>query len=188
MGDEGSAYDIGCGALRAATQATDGRGRPTLLLERIPSHFGLDDLRAVHRGIYSYEISRPQIASLASVVGLAAQEGDTVAQELLRMAGVHLARAALAVIEKLDMLESGMRVFTAGGVFRAGEFVLAGFRETLQARSHRSVVDEPAFGPIIGGVLLALREAGTILDDRVLQRIRASMPESVISKKSALDT
>src|SRR5688572_10315640 len=95
MGDEGSGYDIGCGALRAATQTSDGRGQPTLLLERIPQHFGVSDLRAVHKGIYSYAITRPQIASLSSVVGAAAQEGDTVARNLLRQAGGHLAVAAL---------------------------------------------------------------------------------------------
>jgi N-acetylglucosamine kinase-like BadF-type ATPase len=184
MGDEGSGYDIGCGALRAATQASDGRGRPTLLMERIPQHFGMNDLRAVHRSIYSHQITRPQIASLASVVGMTAQDGDIVAQELLRMAGAHLATAALAVIEDLDMLEEGMIVYTAGGVFQAGEAVLAPFRETLQTRSPSSLVDAPAFSPIIGGLLLALRAAGTILDEGVLQRIRDSAPEAAISKQS----
>jgi N-acetylglucosamine kinase-like BadF-type ATPase len=185
MGDEGSGYDIGCGALRAATQASDGRGRTTLLMERIPQHFGMDDLRAVHRGIYSHQITRPQIASLASVVGMASQDGDTVAQELLRTAGAHLATAALAVIERLNMLEAGMAVYTTGGVFRAGEAVLAPFQKTLQTRSRSSVVDAPAFSPIIGGLLLALKAAGIMLDKGVLQRIRDSAPEAAISKQAA---
>ncbi len=188
MGDEGSGYDIGCGALRAATQASDGRGRSTLLIERIPQHFGVTDLRAVHRGIYSYQITRPQIASLASLVAIGARDGDAVAQELLHMAGQHLATAALAVIEKLEMLESGMAVYTTGGVFGAGEFVLAPFREALHSRSPASTVRDAAFSPIIGALLLALKAAGTALDDEVLRTIRGSAPEAAISKQAAQNT
>lgn len=185
MGDEGSGYDIGCGALRAATQASDGRGRATLLVEYIPQHFGLADLHAVHRGIYSYQITRPQIAGLASAVGAAARQGDGVAQELLRAAGQHLAAAALAVIEKLEMLEHGMAVYTTGGVFRAGEYILLPFQTTLQTRSPASMVCQAAFSPIIGALFLALIAVGTTLDETVTRTIRESEPEPAIAKQVA---
>jgi N-acetylglucosamine kinase-like BadF-type ATPase len=185
MGDEGSGYDIGCGALRTATQASDGRGRQTLLLERIPPHFGLTDLRAVHTGIYSFQITRPQIAGLASLVGAAAHEGDLVAQELLCSAAKHLALASLAVIEKLGMIYSGMTVYTTGGVFRSGEYVLTPFKETLLARSPASTVAEAAFSPIIGALLLALKSANTTLNEHVLETIRQTAPQAAISKQTA---
>jgi N-acetylglucosamine kinase-like BadF-type ATPase len=184
MGDEGSGYDIGCRALRAATRASDGRGASTALVERIPQHFGLADLRAVHRGIYSHQLARPQIASLASVVGVAAREGDRIAQELLQTAGRDLAIAALAVIEKLGMMDAGMSVYTTGGVFQAGEYVLTPFEECLLARSPACAIREAAFSPIIGALFLALRAAGRVLDDGVIKTIRETAPAAAISKQA----
>ena len=53
MGDEGSGYDIGLQALRAACQAQDGRGPATTLQQLILAHFDMPDLHEVHRHIYS---------------------------------------------------------------------------------------------------------------------------------------
>ena len=79
IGDEGSGYWIGIEAIRAACQASDGRGEPTTLIERIPEHLHVDDLRALHRKLYAQEIPRGAIASLAAVTADAAQDGDAVA-------------------------------------------------------------------------------------------------------------
>lgn len=183
MGDEGSGYDLGVQALRAITQASDGRGPATRLAETIPQHFGLDDLRALHRAIYSQQITRPQIAGLAAVVAQAAGHGDAVAQDLLRSAGESLAAAALAVMRQLDV--PGMAVYTTGGVFRAGEWVLGSFRAAIHAQSPSSTTADAAFSPAVGALLLALKAAGTALDSAVLDRIRASAPASALSKQAA---
>lgn len=188
MGDEGSAYDIGCGALRAASQASDGRGPATRLLEDIPQHLHLADLHAVHRGVYSHQITRVQIAGLASIVGLAAQNGDFIAQELLHGAGQQLAISALAVLERLERLDSGMAVYVTGGVFRSGDYVLSSFRETLKERSPRSTASEAAFSPIIGALFLALKAAAVSLDDQVLKSVRVSAPQVAISKHFGQNT
>jgi N-acetylglucosamine kinase-like BadF-type ATPase len=157
-------------------------------VERIPEHFGLPNLSAVHRGIYSHQITRPQVASLAEVVGLAAHDGDTASQELLYTAGEHLGMAASAVIEKLEMLEEGMNVYTTGGVFRAGEAVFTSFRETLRSRSQTSTVREATFSPIIGALFLALKAAGVALDETLLRTVRNSTPEAAISKQAVQNT
>jgi glucosamine kinase len=185
MGDEGSAYDIGCGALRAATQASDGRGSATVLLERIPAHLGLSDLRAVHRGIYSHAIMRPDIARLTRVVTAAASEGDEISQALLHTAGQHLATSAVAVLEKLAMLDEGMGVYTTGGVFLAGSTVLDSFKSALHARSPNSSVRNATFSPIVGALFLALRAAGRVLDANLLHVLQATMPPAAISKQAA---
>ena len=153
MGDEGSGYDLGIQALRAITQASDGRGPATRLVEVIPQHFGLDTLQALHQAIYSQKITRAQIAGLAAVVGRAAQAGDSAAQVLLQTAGEHLALAALGVIRQLGV--PGMDIYTTGGVFNAGEWVLLPFREDIHEESPSSTVSPAAFSPIIGALLLA---------------------------------
>lgn len=185
MGDEGSGYDVGRHALRAATQASDGRGPVTALLEAIPVHYGLADLRAVHRAIYTGAIDRPGVAGLTAVVAKAAEAGDGVARDLLAAAGRDLATAALAVIRALDRTADGLAVYPAGGVFRAGELVLASFRETLHAASPRSRVETAAFSPVIGGLLLACQAAGREIDDGLLAAIRATLPGAALAKQEA---
>jgi N-acetylglucosamine kinase-like BadF-type ATPase len=194
MGDEGSAYDIGRNALRAACQASDGRlgtffippseslpyflPSTTQLVKDIPAHFGMKTLRDLHQAIYSSKISRPQIAGLAAVVTAAAQQGDEIARGILATAGQDLARAALAVIDGLGRMIKGIDVYTTGGVFRAGPFVLDPFREMLQ----RYPVHSAAFSPVVGALFLALEAAHTALTDGVIQAIRRSLPENAVSK------
>jgi glucosamine kinase len=194
MGDEGSAYDVGRNALRAACQASDGRigtffippseSRPyyfpsnTRLVKDIPAHFGMKTLRDVHEAMYSSKISRPQIAALAAVVTAAAQQGDEVARSILASAGQDLAKAALAVISALRREIKGMDVYTTGGVFQAGPFVLDPFREMLQ----RYPVHSGAFSPVVGALFLALEAAHTTLTDDVIQAIRSSLPQNAVSK------
>jgi N-acetylglucosamine kinase-like BadF-type ATPase len=185
MGDEGSAYQIGLAALGAACRASDKRGPATTLLEHIPARLERSTLREVHKGIYSHAIMRPQIAGLAAVVGAAARDdNDTIAQAILTRAGRDLADAAIAVIEALNMVDTGMSVYTTGGVFHAGEFVLAPFRERIAARSSASAsaVHEAAYSPVIGALFLAIQSAGTTLTDDVTQAIRDSAPKAAISK------
>jgi N-acetylglucosamine kinase-like BadF-type ATPase len=116
------------------------------------------------------------------VVTQAAHQGDRVALDLLDQAGQALAEMALAVMARLNMLEAGMNVFATGGVFQAGAFVNNPFRETLQARSKASTIDEAAFSPIVGALFLALQAAGSMLDERVIAAIRDTLPQTAISK------
>ncbi len=182
MGDEGSAYDIGCAALRAACRAEDGRGPETVLLQRIPAHFDLADLRAVHRAIYSHALTRPQVASLAQVVGQAAHAGDAVAQGLLAEAGHRLGKSALAVIRRLGGLATGLPVFTTGGVFEAGEFVLGPFRAVLAGECPTATIHPPRFSPVVGALLLAMRAADIQVTEQIIAAIDASLPAAAISK------
>lgn len=182
MGDEGSAYDIGILALRAATSAADGRMPPTPLGTLIPAYFGVDSLEAVHRLIYSGAVERPRIAGLAAVVSRSAAEGDKIARALLVRAGADLATAVIAVLARLGQVRAGMSIYPVGGVFRAGQWIMEPFERALHGASPASVVREPAFAPIIGALLLGLRDAGIEPDDAVIERIRATMPPSARSK------
>jgi N-acetylglucosamine kinase-like BadF-type ATPase len=176
MGDEGSGYDIGIMALRALTQAADGRGPQTALTASIPAHFGVPNLRGVHAIIYSSTAGRPQIAALAAVVSQAASAGDRVAQALLAEAGGHLARLALAVLARLDALEARIAVYPTGGVFQAGDWVLEPFAAALRDGARQATVQSPAFPPVVGALLIALQMAGAVIDGATVTRIRASLP------------
>ncbi len=182
FGDEGSAYRIGCAALQAASHAADRRGPPTALLQDIPAYFQMPSLRAVREAVYTPAIQRPQIAGLAAVVAQAASAGDRVAAVLLDQAGRDLAAAALAVIAQLDRLDSGMNVYTTGGVFRAGRLLLDPFKAAIRARSQASPVQEASFNPAVGALFVALQAAGRPLNADLIGNIRRSLPQFAIEK------
>lgn len=187
VGDEGSGYWIGIEAIRAACQASDGRGAPTTLVERIPAHFQVDNLRTLHRKLYAQEISRSAVASLAAVTADAAQDGDLVAVQLLDRAGKELAEAALAVLAHLDQLDSGQPIYHTGGVFRAGALILNSFASLIASRSVHSSVHAAAFSPAVGSLLLALQAAGVELTASVIEQIQRTLPADALLKRRGKD-
>ncbi len=183
IGDEGSGYWIGIEAIRAACQASDGRGAPTSLVERILAHLQADDLAVLRVKIYGQEVSRGALASLATVTADAAHDGDQVAIQLLQRAGQELAQTALAVIARLGRLESGQPIYYTGGVFRAGALILDSFTALVAAGSPNSSVHAPAFSPAVGSLLLALRAAGVELTPAVIDQISRTLPPDALLKQ-----
>ncbi len=183
IGDEGSGYWLGIEAMRAACKASDGRGAATALTERIPRHLHAVDMMDLHRRLYAQQIPRPDIASVAAVVGAAAADGDAVAQELLARAGAELALAALAVVASLDQIDSGLPVYVTGGVFRAGPLIVDSLRQTIATRSPASRVYSAAYSPVVGALLLALQAAGVALTEQVIGQISATLPGEAVLKR-----
>jgi hypothetical protein len=61
-----------------------------------------------------------------------------------------------------------------GGVFKAGELVLASFRETVLAVSPGALVVRPRFEPVVGAVLLALNELGLEIGHPIMAAVERS--------------
>lgn len=174
MGDEGSGYDIARRALSAATRGSDGRGPQTALTQTIPRFLGYADLRALHRGIYSFAVTRDQLASLATPVGRAARRGDAVARAILAQAGRDLAEAAVAVVRQLGL--PAPRASIVGGVAQSGRWLWEPFGEALQAKVPGVRVVRPRFQPAVGAVLAAYRALGFPFDRDRLARLRKTQP------------
>jgi N-acetylglucosamine kinase-like BadF-type ATPase len=171
MGDEGSGYDIGRQALGAAAQALDGRGPATFLVERIPAHFGLTNLTAVHAALYSGQLLRAQIAGLAAVVAQAAGQGDSVALHLFEQAGDALAQAVSAVARRLAW--PNPPVSGVGGVFKAGEIIRRPFQQHLHDRLPQAQFYPARYPPVMGAVLLAWQAGGYPPRPEMLQQLEA---------------
>ena len=153
LGDEGSAYWIGHAAVRKAIRAADGRGRATILGEKLAEKLGLEVPAGLVSWFYDQEHFRHRVAELAPLVEKAAHDDDESARELLEEAAKHLARAARAVARKLTFPES-YPVVLAGGAFRACPSLhrrIAGCLDLPEARVV-PLADEPA----VGAVTLAL--------------------------------
>ncbi len=174
VGDEGSAYDIGRRAVAAAARSSDGRDRPTALEELIRETFELDEVRDITRMVYAKGFSRATLANLAPSVAALALDGDVVAREIMVSAGQELGRAAVAVAKKLGLVDP--TVYTAGGVFGAGEIVRGPFRQAVQDWIPLAGIRPPTYPPVVGALLLARRLRGIPDEPGWLSAVAARYP------------
>lgn len=177
VGDEGSGYDIGRKAIMDALRSYDGRGPKTLLLYEITKHFNLSSIDEIIERIYVAGMERHEIAALAPLVAKAAGEGDKVAKRILNEAGRELGLAAKAVIKKLRMENDEFDLAVTGGVFKAGEMVLNPFKKIIKKVAPKCRIICPKFEPVIGAILLALKEINVKIDSKVLKNIELTLPK-----------
>jgi glucosamine kinase len=177
LGDQGSAYDVGHAALRAVVKAHDGRGPATELSATVLKRLSVLDLRELHRRYYSGGIERADIAGLAACVGVAAESGDRVAQDLLADAAQELAQMVSAVAHRLWLPGDAVAVSPVGGLFRAGDMLLTPLRVALSTIAPETTFVKPLFAPVIGGVLLALRTLAVPVTEPLLAELTKSAEE-----------
>lgn len=151
LGDEGSGSWIGAQGLQAALRHHDGRDNGSEPLHRaMRQHFG-EASAAVH-AVYGSESPAHELAAFAPQVALVALDGDPVAREIWRQAGVHLADAAQAASHGLPAN------FSWGGrLFDAGELLVGAFRDELRRRVPKARLSEPEGQAADGALLLAQR-------------------------------
>jgi N-acetylglucosamine kinase-like BadF-type ATPase len=115
IGDEGSGYDLGRRAIRAAAKAADGRGLQTSLLPALLAHWGLERPIQMIDEVYR-ERDKATIAECAGLVFAAADAWDPVASRLVQSGAAELASAAGAVERSLDFGNNAMVIVLAGSL------------------------------------------------------------------------
>lgn len=101
LADEGSGHWIGHQALRHAFRALDER-RPCILIDEVIRHW---ELASIEELIGKANTIDTDFSTLTPIVVSAAEQNDAVAQEVLRLGGVELARYVLLVIRHLREVE-----------------------------------------------------------------------------------
>jgi len=158
LGDEGSGYWIGRLALRAVVRHADGRGRVTSLTPRLLNHFGVQKAAELINTVYHEELSPPAIASLATYVRHARDEGDMVATAILNRAADELMTAATAVMTRLELTDKAFTFVLSGGMFHAVPWLCDQMKLLLPALAHQSRVMRLEEEPALGAVRLAIAE------------------------------
>jgi N-acetylglucosamine kinase-like BadF-type ATPase len=156
MGDEGSGYYIGRRALEAVVSAWDHRSPATSMTEPVCRHFGVGSPPELPAAIYEapQRVMR-EIAQLAKIVVREARSGDEAARAILTDAGIELARAVIAVVERLKMQAETFRIAYVGGVFEAGELIIKPMREAIGLVASHAFVAPPLLPPVLGAAQLA---------------------------------
>lgn len=155
LADEGSGYDVGTRALRAAVKSFDGRGEKTLLEKLVFSHYGVHNPRALIPKVYYTRFGKHEIAQLAYLVEDAAAKGDNVALSITQIAAEELLSAARAVSKRLGFTRSNVfDVVMIGGVLQKDPFVTKQFRSGLKKMFPKAKTIIPEDEPVTGAIRL----------------------------------
>jgi N-acetylglucosamine kinase-like BadF-type ATPase len=157
FGDEGGAFDIARQALRRSLEWEEGWGRNTELLPLLLRKTGARSANDLMHRCYA-DFSRQQLASLAPLITAAAEQGDSVAIEIIEDAARQLARYVGGVYRNLFREGEAATVVHSGGVFQSLE-VTHRFADEVARITGRPAA-RPKYGPAAGALLEALRIDG----------------------------
>jgi N-acetylglucosamine kinase-like BadF-type ATPase len=158
FGDEGGAFDLVRGALRAALRQEEGWGPPTMLRELLLAAGQAPNANALMHRFYTSGFPRERIGAFAALVDSAASGGDRVAQELLKGAAQALATIAGVVRGRLFEPGEPVTLSYAGGVFHS-PILLARFGMLVELEDGNRFA-APLHGPAAGALIEAYRAAG----------------------------
>jgi N-acetylglucosamine kinase-like BadF-type ATPase len=150
------------------------RGPATKLCEALIAHAGARDLEDLLRGytMYEYQIG----ADAAPLVFQVAAEGDAVAQDLIRWAGMEIGEMANAVIRQLDFQDLAFDVVMTGSMFEGGEMLTAPMREVVLNLAPRARFVRLNVPPVVGAVMLGFEAGGLTAGRAVRQSVVDSFP------------
>jgi N-acetylglucosamine kinase len=154
-GDEGSGSWIARRALQMVARASDGRGPQTALTEAACEYFQVSAAEDLSTAIYAPTITNDRIAGFSRLVIATARTGDEVALGIIDEAGKELGKAAVAVIRKLKMEQERFQVAFVGGVFGAGELIVAPLREQVMRVARKAFIGQPSFSPTVAAGRMA---------------------------------
>jgi len=157
FGDEGGAFDLTRRALRAALQSEEGWGEETTLRRLLLEATGATTANELLHQFYG-RLDRSYIATLATLVTQAADNGDSVAGAIVHEAAAKLAWYVTGVYKRLFASPETVPVAYVGGVFKS-----EGFRSEFSRCVWASIacqVIAPRFNSAAGALLEALRLDG----------------------------
>lgn len=179
-GDVGGGHTIAREVLHHAYRSWDGRGKKTVLEQKVLEYFGHDDLYELARYLYYNREPHQRIPGLCPICFETACDGDEVACELIVRFGREVGVSANALIRKLDLQDEEFEVVLAGSVFKGrGPLLIETVKETIRPVAAKAEVITPKYEPVVGSLLLALEEAGIEVNGTVEARLDASVPKEL---------
>lgn len=154
--EAGSAYDIGRDAIRAVLAEKDGLGPKTQLTPLLMAELKSDIWSALGE---IYQRGKAYIASLAPIVCHAYDQGDKVAEDILRKNAAHL---ALLISTAMENYDCGRQVVACGGLIENYKDMLLPMMEELMTSKVEFIV--PDVPPVFGACVESCRRSNLVLD------------------------
>ncbi len=155
LGDAGSGYRIGLASIHEAMKMLDGRRQPTRLLDKLAEFYGVDGALAMRRLADSGGLGKLRVAEFSRCVAEAADEGDQVAQDILRQAASDIANDIEAIVTQLDMEKDSFPIGIVGSVFKSTTWVLDPLRIAVKRIAPQARLESPRHSPEVGAAIVA---------------------------------
>lgn len=157
ISDEGSGYDMGNKALRAALRSADGRTKHTQLEELVLKHFKLKTIRDIEPLIYHQAyVPKANIGQLSLLVETAAKNNDWRAKEIVNETLQEVLLYIHTLVQRLHMKKDMFDIVLVGGVFK---LQACNFQRQLHAGiksiAPAATIIIPKQPPVVGAVHLA---------------------------------
>jgi N-acetylglucosamine kinase-like BadF-type ATPase len=156
--DEGSAFDIGRGALAALARAHDAGAPPGAFEKAVAASLGADDWEDVVDQVLRRPLVR--LPAIFPVVAGAADSGDEAARTVLDQAAENLARLASTVIRRLELEGKDFALGRAGGIFGRSTYFDRQIEERLVKIAAGARLTSAKFSPAMAAAQRALRRSG----------------------------
>ncbi|WDH98977.1 BadF/BadG/BcrA/BcrD ATPase family protein [Paenibacillus urinalis] len=156
LGDEGSGYQIGLQTLQGIMRSYDRVIPPTLLTSLVQEDCRLNEITELRTFIYQQPFSKKTIASYAELCIRAAEEGDPLADSILRSQAASLADTTTALLHSHPDLQQEVIAMT-GSIFLHSSIYRAHYESSLctifpHLRMITGSADRP---PAYGAALIA---------------------------------
>jgi N-acetylglucosamine kinase-like BadF-type ATPase len=170
LGDEGSGYDIGLNAIKAAIYTYDGRREPSMLYELVIKHWDLQNLWDIVSHLAGNPDARHEVASAAKLCSLAAHAGDKTALQIYEHAALEISLQARTVIERNRRQWDGTTVIM-GGAWKGHPRMFEVFKSEIELIYPEARVLQPVFEPVAGcAVIRCLYEGMSLTETESLMR------------------
>lgn len=158
FGEAGGSSELVYRARWAIGYAYTRRGPATRLTEAFMQEFGASNEEALIEGASEehYEFG-PHHAPLVFRV---ANEGDEVAQLLVRWAGTELGLMSLSVIRQLELQASSFEIVMAGSFYRGSPMIAEALAAQVIPEAPGARLVRLNAHPVVGGALLGMEVAG----------------------------
>ncbi|MDI6783736.1 MAG: BadF/BadG/BcrA/BcrD ATPase family protein [bacterium] len=173
LADEGAGYQFGQEALKAVMRAYDKRGPRTKLTKKVLAALNLKHQDNLVKWSLSETggLSKPVVADLAPLVFEAYNEGDKVAGKIIDLACKGVAEAVKAAVKGLGMKEDSFKIVLAGGNFAHQPVYVEKLKPKLKKVAPNAEAVLPRFEPVVGAILLALKDTGITATPQILSNI-----------------
>ncbi len=159
FGENGGAAELIAQAIKLVAAAWTRRGPETALTEAFCELTGAAGAADLLEGLY---LRRYRLTPAAApLVFATAAGGDEVAAELIRWNGRELAGLAIGVIRQLELEAEDFELILAGSLYAGSPAMVHVMEEAVHAVAPGAQFVRLAAPPVVGGVVLAMEQAGT---------------------------
>ena len=164
LGDEGSGYDIGLNALKAAIYSYDGRKEKSILYDLVMEKWSLTNLWDIVAHLAGNPDARHEVASAAALCSKAAHAGDKAALRIYERAALDISWVARTVIEKHREEWDGT-ISIMGGAWKGHPSMFDIFKQEMELLYPEARVFKPVFEPVVGCAVMHCRREGMAVNE-----------------------